>query len=328
MEAIRRSDRESDASFSYRLAKRYYNSQCSGATQMKIGFFAVGIGSLANPDLITTAAINAERLGFSTVWAPEHIVLLDRFSSKYPYARGQQIPIRLDTALLNPFLALTYAAAHTKRIRLATGICIAPEYHPLLLAKLAASLDHLSRGRFALGIGIGWLEEEFKALGIPWEKRSQRTHDYVKAMRRLWGDERSDYAGEFVRFEGARSYPKPLAGERLPILVGGQTEAALKRAAAYGDGWCGVNLTPAETAEKINRLRELLKANNRKQEEFEFLMSPVASATPDDLKPYRDTGVDELYLTPVFHRQMTTEAGVASMIEELARSWVEPAKKL
>lgn len=295
---------------------------------MKIGFFAVGIGNLAKPDLLAAAAINAERLGFSTVWAPEHIVLLDRFASKYPYARGHQIPIRLDTALLNPFVALAFAAARTNHVRLATGICIAPEYHPLLLGKLAASLDYLSGGRFALGIGIGWLEEEFTALGIPWEGRSRRTREYVNAMRRLWGDERSDFAGEFVRFEGARSYPKPIAGERMPILVGGQTEAALKRAAAYGDGWCGFNLTPAETAECIKRLRELLKANNRKPDDFEFSMSPVASATPDDLKAYRDAGLDELYLTPVFQKQMTTEAEVAGELEELARLWVEPAQKL
>jgi probable F420-dependent oxidoreductase len=296
--------------------------------KMKIGFFAIGIGSLARPELITATAIHAERLGFSTIWAPEHIVFLDQFSSRYPYSRGQNLPIQLDTALLNPFIALTYAAARTKTIRLATGICIAPEYHPLLLGKLAASLDYLSGGRFALGIGVGWLEEEFKALGIPWERRSKRTREYVEAMRSLWGDARSEYKGEFVQFEGARSYPKPVTGARLPVLVGGQTEAALKRAAEYGDGWCGFNLTADETAEKITRLRELLKPNKRGKTEFEFSMSPLASSTPADLKSYRDAGVDELYLTPVFHKPMTSEAQVVALLEELARDWIEPASKL
>jgi probable F420-dependent oxidoreductase len=295
---------------------------------MKIGFFAIGIGNLARPDLITEVATNAERLNFSTVWAPEHIALLDRFASRYPYARGEQLPIQLDIALLNPFLALTYAAAHTSRIRLATGICIVPEYHPLLLGKVAASLDYLSGGRFALGIGIGWLAEEFQALGIPWERRAQRTREYIEAMRRLWEDERSSYSGEFVQFEGARSYPKPIKGAKLPVLVGGQTEAALKRAAAYGNGWCGFNLTPEETAQAINRLRELLQANNRNPQDFEFSMAPVASATPADLQRYRDAGVDELYLTPVFHRQVSTTAEVTALLEELARAWVEPAAKL
>jgi len=295
---------------------------------MKIGFFAIGIGNLARPELITATAVHAERLGFSTVWAPEHIVFLDRFSSRYPYSRGQDLPIRLDTPLLNPFVALTYAAACTKRIRLATGICIAPEYHPLLLGKLAASLDYLSGGRFALGIGVGWLEEEFKALGIPWERRARRTREYVEAMRRLWGNDPSEYKGEFAQFEGARSYPKPINGGGLPVLVGGQTEAALKRAAAYGDGWCGFNLTAAETSEKINRLRELLRANNRKAQGFEFSMSPLASSTPADLKSYRDAGVDELYLTPVFQRPLNTEAEVIKLLEEIARAWIEPASRL
>src|SRR5216683_1390493 len=123
--------------------------------KMKIGFFAIGIANLARPELITAVATNAERLNFATVWAPEHVVFLERFSSRYPYSRGVNIPIPTDTPLLNPFLALTYAAARTSRIRLATGICLVPEYNPLLLAKLCATLDYLSGGRLALGIGIG-----------------------------------------------------------------------------------------------------------------------------------------------------------------------------
>ncbi|MGH8012270.1 MAG: TIGR03619 family F420-dependent LLM class oxidoreductase, partial [Candidatus Binataceae bacterium] len=174
---------------------------------MKIGFFAIGIANLARPDLITTVARKAEQLNFSTLWAPEHVVFLERFSSQYPYNRGRNVPIPTETPLLNPFLALTYAAAHTSRIRLATGICLVPEYNPLILAKLSATLDHLSNGRFALGIGIGWLREEFEALGISWHGRSRRTREYIEAMRRLWGEEKS-YKGEFVDFAGALSYPK------------------------------------------------------------------------------------------------------------------------
>jgi probable F420-dependent oxidoreductase len=225
---------------------------------MKIGFFAIAIANLARPDLIITAAINAERLNFATIWAPEHVVFLDRFESQYPYARSASVPIPTTTPLLNPLIALTYAAAHTKRIRLATGICLVAEYNPLLLAKLAASLDYLSNGRFALGIGIGWWQEEFKAMGIPWERRAKRTREYIEAMRHLWGD-RTSYSGEFVKFDGALSFPKPAQGARLPILVGGQTDAALKRAAAYGNGWCGFNLTPPETGNAIKRLRTYLR---------------------------------------------------------------------
>ncbi|MGH7931722.1 MAG: LLM class F420-dependent oxidoreductase [Candidatus Binataceae bacterium] len=294
---------------------------------MKIGFFAIGIANLARPDLITAVATNAERLNFSTIWAPEHVVFLERFSSRYPYNRGRNIPIPTETPLLNPFLALTYAAAHTTRIRLATGICLVPEYNPLLLGKMSATLDYLSNGRFALGIGIGWLQEEFKALGIPWEGRSRRTREYVEAMRCLWGDEGS-YQGEFVNFEGALSYPKPIGGARLPILVGGQTESALRRAAAYGSGWCGFNLTPDETADVIGRLRRMFKDNGRNPQEFEYLVSPTESATPGDLKSYREAGVDELYLTSVFQHSLSSQAEVVGVLEELAHSWVTPAAKL
>ena len=295
---------------------------------MRIGFFAVGIADTARPEMITAIATNAERLGFATVWAPEHVVLLENFASRYPYSGDGELPIPTSTPLLDPFIALTYAAAHTSRIRLATGICILPERNPLVLAKVAASLDYLSNGRFALGIGIGWLEEEFKAIGIPWERRTQRTREYVEAMRSLWGDERSSYSGEFVRFENARSYPKPVRGHKLPVLVGGQTDPALKRAAAYGDGWCGFNLTPEETAQKIKRIRELMKVGGRKPEDFEFSMSPPATATPADLKRYRDAGVDELYLSPVLKQPPASIAELQRMLENFARDWVEPAAKL
>jgi probable F420-dependent oxidoreductase len=295
---------------------------------MKIGFFAVGIADTARPEMITAIATIAERLGFATVWAPEHVVLLENFASRYPYSSDGKIPIPTTTPLLDPFIALTYAAAHTSRIRLATGICILPERNPLVLAKVAASLDYLSNGRFALGIGIGWLEEEFKAIGVPWERRTERTREYVEAMRNLWGDERSTYKGEFVSFEDARSYPKPIQGRKLPILVGGQTEPALKRAAAYGDGWCGFNLTPEQTAQKVTRLRELRKAAGRVPENFEISMSPPATASPSDLKRYRDAGVDELYLSPVLKTPPRNIAELERMLESFAREWIEPAAKL
>jgi probable F420-dependent oxidoreductase len=294
---------------------------------MKIGFFAIGIGNLARPELITAVATNAERLNFATVWAPEHVVFLERFSSRYPYSRGQSLPITTEIPLLNPFIALTYAAACTTRIRLATGICLVPEYNPLLLAKICATLDYLSGGRLVLGIGIGWLREEFDALGIPWERRAQRTREYIEAMRCVWGDGRS-YSAEFVNFDGALSYPKPVKGAGLPVLVGGQTEAALKRAASYGNGWCGFNLTPEETAQAIDRLCVLLAANGRGTDGFEFSVSPTAEATPDDLGRYRDAGVDELYLTPVFQRPVASAADITKLTEELARTWVEPSLKL
>ena len=183
---------------------------------MKIGFFAIGLAELARPEILTAAATTAERVGFSTLWAGEHIVFVEKIDSPYPYARETTAPpVPTDLPILNPFVALGYAAAVTKRIRLATGVCLVPEYNPLLLAKLAASLDFVSGGRFVFGMGIGWMKEEFHALGIPWERRAARGREAVEAMRRLWEDStvatrensfRSPARGRFQnRLGGSRS---------------------------------------------------------------------------------------------------------------------------
>ncbi|MGH7988283.1 MAG: TIGR03619 family F420-dependent LLM class oxidoreductase, partial [Candidatus Binataceae bacterium] len=198
---------------------------------------------------------------------------------------------------------------------------------PLVLAKVVATLDYLSDGRFVLGVGVGWLEEEFQALGIPWERRAQRTREYIEAMRRLWSDELSSFSGEFVHFENVRSFPKPARGAALPVLFGGESGPALRRVAEYGNGWCGFNMTPDEAAVKIRRLEQLLAANGRKRSEIELAISPYTKRiTPDDLKRYRDLGVEELVL--VNFRPPRTEEDITNQLENLAREWVEPASKL
>lgn len=169
---------------------------------MKIGLFAVGGARTAGTALLRTIATNAERLGFATLWVPEHVVLLDKYSSQYPYSENGQLPAPTTAPIPDPFLTLACMATVTSKIRLATGICLVPEHNPLVLAKVVATLDFLSNGRCVLGVGIGWLEEEFKAIGVPWERRAQRTREYIEAMRKLWGDELSSYTGEFVRFRG------------------------------------------------------------------------------------------------------------------------------
>jgi probable F420-dependent oxidoreductase len=292
---------------------------------MKIGFFVVGIGDLARPDLIKTVAVHAERLNFATVWAPEHVVLLDQHVSKYPYSTGA-FPVPMDTPFADPFVTLGYAAAYTSRVKLVTGICLVPEHNPLVLAKAVATLDQVSGGRFTLGVGVGWLEEEFKAIGVPWERRAQRTREYVDAMRCLWRDAHSTYKGEFVKFENVRSYPKPVRGE-VPIWFGGESGPALKRVADYGNGWCGFNLSPAEAADKMKHLDQLIKAAGRKRSEIYMALSPYTKPiTRDDLKRYRDAGVDELGL--IEFAPPTNERDLTARMEQMAREWVEPAAKV
>jgi len=145
---------------------------------MKVGYFAVGIGPTVNPELVRTVATTAERLGFSTIWAPEHVVLLEEYASKYPYSSGK-FPAPPDIPIADPFTTLAYAAACTTTIRLGTGICLVPEHNPLVLAKTVATVDRLSGGRFIFGVGIGWLAEEFQAIGISFDPRAQRTREYI-----------------------------------------------------------------------------------------------------------------------------------------------------
>lgn len=293
---------------------------------MKIGLFTIGLGEGARPGSIRQVAQHAERLNFARLWAPEHAVLVDLQVSKYPYSSTGELPAPSTQSILDPFVALTYAAAVTTKIRVATGICLVPEHNPVMLAKAAASLDRLSGGRFALGIGIGWLAEEFQALGIPFERRADRTREYVAAMRRLWGEEKSSFHGEFVNFEGVRSFPKPVSGDALPVIVGGNSASALKRAAEYGNGWYGFNLMPDRAAARIATLKELLRERGRDRKEIEIIVSPYMNKiTRDDLKGYREAGVDEVVLMPTLPRD---ERGIAGRMEEVAREFVEPAAAL
>jgi probable F420-dependent oxidoreductase len=293
---------------------------------VQVGYFAVGLGPYVEPALVRTIATTTERLGFSTIWAPEHVVLLEQYGSKYPYSAGE-FPFPLDTPLGDPFATLAYAAACTTTIRLGTGICLVPEHNPLVLAKTVATVDRLSSGRFTLGVGVGWLAEEFQALGIPFERRTHRTREYVEVMRKLWTEPRSSYQGEFVDFTGVVSYPKPAGGKPVPIWFGGESTPALRRVATHGDGWLGFNIMPDQAAQKVRQIEDLLKSNGRKRSDVHLAVSPYASPiTSDDLTRYRDAGVDEVALLTL--DMPTAETDIVARLEQMARDFVEPGSRL
>lgn len=286
---------------------------------MRIGLAALGIGSGARPDVVAATAASAERAGFATLWHGEHVVLVEPQTSRYPYAADGVFGVDARTDWLDPFAGLAFAAAHTKRIRLATGICLVPEHNPLILAKQVASLDHLSDGRMALGVGIGWSAEEFAALGVPFERRAARTREYVAAMRALWRDDPAAFSGELVRFAGVHSFPKPIR-RTVPILVGGESSSALARAAAWGDGWYGFDLGPDEAAAKITELQTLLAARGRDAASFEIVVAPFTKAvTPDDRARYADLGVTELVLVA---SPPDEAAQVGEWVSALAHDWI------
>jgi probable F420-dependent oxidoreductase len=292
---------------------------------MKVGYFAVGIGPTVNPQLVRVIATTAERLGFSTIWAPEHVVLLEEYASKYPYSSGK-FPAPPDTPIADPFTTLAYAAACTSTIRLGTGICLVPEHNPLVLAKTVATVDRLSGGRFIFGVGVGWLAEEFQALGISFDRRAQRTREYIEVMRKLWTQRSSSHQGEFVNFTSIMSYPKPVSEKGVPIWFGGESGPALRRVAEYGDGWLGFNLLPDQAAEKVKRIEELLRVNGRRRSDVHLAVSPYTNPIrADDLKRYRDAGVDEIALLSGWPG---TEQEMVARLERMAREFVEPAATL
>jgi len=293
---------------------------------MRIGLAAIGIGRGADPKILCDTARAAEAAGFATLWMGEHVVLFERPDSKYPYAEGGEFSLPPTIDWLDPFVALSFAAAATQTIRLATGICLVPEHEPLSLAKQVASLDRLSGGRFLLGVGAGWLAEEFAALGVPFARRAERMREYIAVMRRLWSEDVTSVDGEFVHFTGAHSFPKPAHGGRLPVIVGGESRAALGRAAQYGDGWYGFNLSPDEAANKIAQLHALLAERGRDAADFEIVVAPfMKPVTPNDLERYRAHGVREVVLVATPPQD---EAAVPAWVAGLGREWVDRAAAL
>jgi probable F420-dependent oxidoreductase len=264
---------------------------------VRLGLHALGIGTGARREVIDAVAVAAEARGFRTLWVGEHVVMVDRGSSRYPYAPDGRIAVPADADWLDPMIALSFAAAATRTIRLATGVLLVPEHNPVTLAKQAASLDRLSGGRLALGVGVGWSQEEFAALGVPFERRGARTDEYVAAMRTLWRDDPASFSGEFVKFADIRVNPKPVRNGRIPIIVGGNSDAALRRAARSGDGWYGFNLTdPAHARERITRLRVLCETAGRDPSEVDIAVALASSPRPEDRDELTRLGVDELVL--------------------------------
>jgi probable F420-dependent oxidoreductase len=202
---------------------------------MKFGLHFANL-TFPDPAAAHRVARAAEAAGFESLITVEHVVWPTRYDSRYPYAADGRLPGGPSTLLPDPLIWMAHVAAATTALRLITGVLVVPQRNPLVLAKQVATLDHLSGGRVSLGIGVGWLREEFDALGVPFERRGARTDEYVAAMRALWAGDDASYRGAFVRFEGMSANPKPVRGA-VPILVGGHSEQAARRAGRLGDGF-------------------------------------------------------------------------------------------
>ncbi|MGH3273548.1 MAG: LLM class F420-dependent oxidoreductase [Streptosporangiaceae bacterium] len=284
---------------------------------MRVGLHALGIGAGARPEIIRAVAEEAEAAGFATLWSGEHVVLVDRPASRYPYSADGRIAVPADADWLDPLLGLSYAAAVTSRITLATGMLLLPEHNPVLTAKQAATLDVLSGGRFMLGVGIGWSAEEFAALGVPFARRGQRTAEYVAAMRRLWSDDIASFRGEFISFEAVRVYPKPLRGRRIPVIAGGNSDAALRRVAAFADGWYGFNLTMSAATERIAALAGHCQSHGRHLSELSVAVA-LTDGDPGMLPELARAGLTELVLVDA---PPADPAAATAWVTGLAARW-------
>jgi probable F420-dependent oxidoreductase len=263
---------------------------------MRIGLHALGIGAGARRDVIDAVAAAAQDAGYATLWAGEHVVMVDDGRSRYPYAADGRIAVPTEADWLDPLIALSFAAAATSTIRLATGVLLLPEHNPVMLAKQVASLDTLCAGRFALGIGVGWSREEFDALGIPFARRGARADEYLQAMRTIWREDVASFDGRFVSFAGIRVYPKPPRERRVPVIVGGNSDAALRRVARLADGWYGFNLDgPDHVRDRVTRLRELCAECERDPAEIEIAVA-LAGAATTERRGLEQLGIDELVL--------------------------------
>src|SRR5205823_5548102 len=206
------------------------------------------MGASTVPEEVVATAQAAEAAGFDSLWAGEHVVL--------PDPQVPPSPLAPEDRILDPVVTLTFLAAHTKRVLLGTGIIILPQRNPLVLAKELASLDVLSGGRLTFGVGVGYLEPEFRALGAPFEDRGAVTDEYLAAMRAIWGQAAPAYQGRHVSFAGVQAHPHPVQKPHPPIVVGGRSGMAFRRAVQQGNGWYGFALDLDATRRALDGLRE------------------------------------------------------------------------
>lgn len=204
---------------------------------MKFGVAFANTGYASTPAGAVALAVAAEESGFDSLWTVEHVVVPAGYGSAYPYSRSGRMPGGEDNPIPDPLVWLAFVAGHTSGIKLATGILILPQRNPVILAKEVATLDVLSGGRAILGVGVGWLREEFEAIGVSFDDRGSMTDEHVEALRRLWADDEATFAGRWSSFTRAKSYPKPLQAGGVPIVVGGHSKAAARRAGRLGDGF-------------------------------------------------------------------------------------------
>lgn len=260
----------------------------------------VAAGVTADPAWIGAYVQHAEACGFESVGAVEHAVVASGYSSVYPYDTSGRMELADDLDIPDPLDLLAFLAGRTSRIGLATGVLVLPNHHPVVLAKRVATIDALSGGRLRLVVGLGWMREEIETCGADFDSRGRRADEQLQVLRELWADTApagAAHDGEFFRFEGAMSYPKPVQEGGVPIHVGGHTKAAARRAGRYGDGLQPLGVAGEELRSLVALMREEADKNGRDPDALELTLGHSLSAvTPEKADKLAGLGAGRLVL--------------------------------
>jgi len=282
---------------------------------MKIGVFATFMSPQCTPQFVADFGRRAEDAGLDSIWMGEHVVLFDRTEFPYPGSRDGKLPVPRGSGMLDTVATFGFLASVTKTIRFGTGITLISQRNPVYTAKEFTTLDWLSGGRIDFGIGVGWCKEEVLASGYGWEDRGARSDEFLELVTRLWTQPVANYHGKHFQLADCRLDPKPIQKPHLPILVGGHSNAALRRAARYGSGWYGFAIGPEQTVEVLTRLDKALAAEGRTRAGFEIVITPPYRVGDDMLRTFADLGIDRV--VPQLGSQKPE--AVADRLKELER---------
>jgi probable F420-dependent oxidoreductase len=265
---------------------------------MRFGLVFVNAGPFAYPESFTHLVKTAEEVGMESIWTVEHVVVPVGYESPYPYSPSGKMPGPENAPIPDPVLPLVYAAALTKNLRLGTGVMILPQRHPVYVAKEMATLDVLSNGRAMLGVGIGWLEEEFRTVGVPFKERAPRTEESIRAIRSLWKEEPEAFEGRFYKWAPVESNPKPIQKPGVPIIIGGHADGAARRAARLGDGFFPAKGDFETLTHLFGVMRQECAKIGRKPEEIELTTGAWGKINTDVVKRYQDLGISRVTIGP------------------------------
>jgi probable F420-dependent oxidoreductase len=270
---------------------------------MEIGCHLPVYGGAATREGVIGVARRLEELGYDSLWVSDHVVIPWTIASRYPYNATGDFPLPPATDFLEPLTALALVAGVTERAALGTTVLVLPHRHPLLAAKMLATLDHLAPGRVILGAGVGWMREEIEALGAPYDRRGAWSDEAIRVMRACWRDERATHTGEFFRFDALACRPAPARGT-IPIWIGGHTPRALRRVAELGDGWHAAFPTAAAMKDALERLRAACAKVGRDFKSLTISARLGLSAKKPsaevlgEVNALRDLGVEHVILEP------------------------------